>query len=103
MDDRDLERIENRLSAIDEMLRAFQISVEKKLSELSTKVDAEASNCPYREKIARAANNIARLEQLEKRLHELELAAARAGAIGGGTAGAVIAAVYALGKLLGWW
>jgi hypothetical protein len=53
--------------------------------------ETEAARCPYRESIARAANNTARLTRLEQ------------GGLAGGGVTVIAGIVFAVGRAAGWW
>jgi len=63
--------------------------------------------CPYRDDIRRSANNLERIDELDKKLDELDQHIRRTGvlpgAAGGGIGAVVAAALLLIGKYLGWW
>lgn len=101
--ERDIARIEAQMAEVNERLAAL----EEQVTEIRMLVRAQGATCPYRDDIVRARNHIQRLTDIEKRVHDLELAMARSGAIGGiaggGIVGIITMGLFGLGKLLGWW
>ena len=69
-----------------------QISATRQdIAKLTALVETEGARCPYREAIAKGANNNARITRLEQAV------------LGGGGLGTLGAIVFAVGKTAGWW
>jgi hypothetical protein len=75
----------------------------QRLAAIETLIQTEAARCPYREDIARARNNIQRVIALEDIVNGVRLDLARAGAVGGGVVGIIVAVVLGVGKAARWW
>jgi hypothetical protein len=68
----------------------------QRISTIETVVARQSDLCPHRELLARAANNIVRMDRMEGVVTALRLEMARIGAIAGGISGlsgAIISAV----------
>jgi hypothetical protein len=71
-----------------------------RVTTIETLVSTEAARCPYRETIAKAANNKTRLDNLERDVTTMRIQVARIGALYGGLSGiggAIITAVVMRG------
>lgn len=62
-----LERLEGLLGDLPEVRRDLG-ALRSEVSALAAKIDVLYDGCPYREDIARAANNVKRVERLESKL-----------------------------------
>jgi len=78
---------------IAKMDRKLDILTEQ-VAQLRTLVETEADRCPYREDIARASNNIKRVEEIENKVEQNSLNIAKL--IGSGLAGGGIVALAQL-------
>lgn len=87
---------------IGDLRRDIQRVLER-LAALEALIQSEAQRCPWREMISRIGPDEARITKLEERLTNVQMELAKAGLISGGASGSVVAAVFALGKALGWW
>jgi archaellum component FlaC len=103
--DRDIVRMEGKIEALTGVVNAFQIDMTNQIAELRTLVQNKREMCPFREEISRSSNNRAEIEELEKRVHALEIAGAmasgRAGALGGLAGGSIVGIVIYLIETLG--
>ncbi len=92
------------------MMADMKTELKADIAELRVYRETEAQRCPYREDIARGANNVravadtrTKIDTVENRLNDYRVEIARTGAMAGGPAGGIIAgALLALGKALGW-
>ena len=114
MPETDYERIGKQIGELIKSVHESQVSTAERLSALEGQVKSESALCPFRESIARADNNVARLglteariDNVEDKMHALELQFAKAGIISGAAGGGIFSAVglvvFAIGKSAGWW
>ena len=100
-------------SELAELRRELQ-TMDRLTTRLETLATTEGDRCPYRETIARAANNVKRLDDMDRRVDamgehvtglriEVVRVATIAGFSGGGGLGIVGGIIYAVGKAAGWW
>ena len=115
---RDLARLQADLATLAERVGGMQVDLAGRMMRLQTTIERMPELCAYREQIAQIPMLDRRISQQEQALgeavrtlqgeiHKLDLAIARAGALGGVTGSGVIAMVsglvYGIGKLAGWW
>jgi antitoxin component of RelBE/YafQ-DinJ toxin-antitoxin module len=114
MTESDCNRIESSINALSDRLGAMQLDMSQRLTRLENQVANEGALCPFRETIARAGNNVKRLEitearidHVEDKIHALEVQYAKAGIItgaaGGGAFTVIGGIIFAVGKAAGWW
>ena len=96
----DMQRIEAQLAALAESFSRWQLTITQRLAEVGVLVSNKRDLCPFREDIAQAANHVRRLEALEKgqadqgkTIHQMQIDAARSGALGGLAGGGVVTIV----------
>lgn len=90
-------------------IRTEQNKAGKELARLAAFLETEGVRCPYRETIARAANDHKELEETKQRVNDLEHQIARGtlagSALGNLPAGAALVGwiIYQIGQGQGWW
>ena len=111
---RDISRLENQITALTREYREGHSDLVRQMTEVKTLVAQHPTACPYRERIAMITENSKDIEEVKKSVgdiqkcvHEIELAVARSSAVGGAAGGGVVTVVvgviFGLGKAAGWW
>lgn len=81
--------------------------IRERIARIEALLSQHGALCPNREIIAKAANNIEKLEELERTFQAFRLEITRGGMMGGFAGSGLIAllsgVIMALGKALGWW
>lgn len=125
MTERDVERLQREYESLSKDMSDLFVFTQKETTAIRGLLDNVWAKCPYRENIARAVNNVARLERLEQRMeaeavrteqrdkeldqriHAIELSIAKSGALGGMAGGGIVSVIagiiYGIGKAAGWW
>ena len=96
----DMQRIEAQLAALSDSFSRWQLTITQRLAEVGVLVSNKRELCPFREDIAQAANHVRRLENLEqcqidqgKTIQQMQIDAARSGALGGLAGGGVVTVI----------
>jgi len=74
----------------------------QRLTRIETLITQHAALCPYREDIARGANNIKRLAALEETVTTARLEIARLVALSAGGGATVVGVLGVIAKIAGW-